>query len=198
MQLDHEYQGFAPDVKPTDVSIFAEILKPLIGMIPMNFETMDDLKDALEKNAAGASFIKLTVDNKSIFCKTGNIPIYSDEHLREIFNIAEKHNLPVSCHNHRKWGFDRITQYPIHSLEHMIGDADLSETDILHMAKHNISIVPTMTIAQSYLLEEAYANRNKARDLHYERYPQTVSDRFYNERNSCAEELPDKRSTTPL
>lgn len=151
-------KGSHPDVKLTDVSIFAEILKPLIGMIPMNFETMDDLKDALEKNAVEASFIKLTVDNKSVFCKTGNITVYSDEHLHEIFNFAEKHNLPVSCHNHRKWGFDRITKYPIHSLEHMIGDADLSETDILRMAKNNISIVPTMTIAQSFLLEEAYVN----------------------------------------
>jgi imidazolonepropionase-like amidohydrolase len=151
-------KGSHPDVKPTDVSIFAEIVKPLIGLIPMNFETMDDLKEALEKNARGASFIKLTVDNKSIFCKTGNIPIYSNEHLRDIFNFAEKNNLPVSCHNHRKWGFDRITRYPINSLEHMIGDAYLSETEIVNMAKRNISIVPTMAIARSFLLDEAYAS----------------------------------------
>lgn len=151
-------KGSHPDVKPTDISMFAEILKPLIGMIPMNFETMEDLKETLEKNARGASFIKLTVDNKSIFCKQGNIPVYRDEHLREIFNFAEKHNLPVSCHNHRKWGFDRITQYPIHSLEHMLGDAYLSDKDILNMVRRNISIVPTMAIAQSFLLEEAYAD----------------------------------------
>jgi imidazolonepropionase-like amidohydrolase len=140
------------------VSIFAEIVKPLIGLIPINFETMDDLKAALKDNVRGASFIKITGDNKSIFCKPGNIPVYSDEHLREIFNFAEKHHLPVACHNHRKWGFDRITRYPIHSLEHMIGDADLSEAEIVHMARQNISIIPTMAIAQSYLLEEAYAN----------------------------------------
>jgi imidazolonepropionase-like amidohydrolase len=151
-------KGSHPDVKPTDVSIFAEIVKPLIGLIPINFETMDDLKAALKDNARGASFIKITGDNKSIFCKPGNIPVYSDEHLREIFNFAEKHHLPVACHNHRKWGFDRITRYPIHSLEHMIGDADLSEAEIVRMARQNISIVPTMAIAQSYLLEEAYAN----------------------------------------
>jgi imidazolonepropionase-like amidohydrolase len=151
-------KGSHPDVKPTDVSIFAEFVKPLIGMIPVNFETMDDLKEALEENARGASLIKLTVDNMSIFCKQGNLPVYSDDHLREIFNFAEKHNLPVSCHHHRKWGFDRITKYPIHSLEHMICDAFLSDKEIINIAKQNISIVPTMTIAQSFLFEEAYAN----------------------------------------
>jgi imidazolonepropionase-like amidohydrolase len=150
-------KGSHPDVKPTDVSIFAEWVKPFIGMIPMNFETMADLKEALEKNAKGASFIKLTVDNKSVFCKRNHIPVYSDEHLREIFAFAEKHNLPVSCHNHRKWGFDRITRYPINSLEHMIGDARLSDAEIMRMVKQKIAIVPTLTVAQSYLLDEAYA-----------------------------------------
>jgi imidazolonepropionase-like amidohydrolase len=150
--------GSHPDVKLTDVTIFAELFKPIIGMIPMNFETMEDLKTAIEENARGASFIKLTVDNKSIFCKPGNIPVYSDEHIREIFAFAEKHNLPVACHNHRKWGFDRMTKYPIHSLEHMIGDAALSDAEVVRMAKQKICIMPTMTVAQSYLLEEAYAD----------------------------------------
>lgn len=149
-------KGSHPDVKPTDVSIFAEIVKPFIGMIPVNFDPADDLKEILAENAKGASLIKLTVDNQSIFCKPGNIPVYSDEHLREIFSFAEKNNLPVSCHHHRKWGFDRITRYPIHSLEHMIGDAVLSDDDIMRLAKQKIAVVPTLTIAQSYLLDEAY------------------------------------------
>ncbi len=149
-------KGSHPDVKPADVSIFAELIKPFIGMIPANFENMEDLKEALAENAKGASFIKLTVDNKSVFCRPGNIPVYSDEHLREIFNFAEKHNLPVSCHNHRKWGFDRITRYPINSLEHMIGDARLSDQEITRLVKQKIAVVPTLTVAQSYLLDEAY------------------------------------------
>lgn len=149
--------GSHPDVKATDISIFAEVVKPLIGMIPVNFKTMDDLKEALEENSRGASFIKLTVDNKSVFCRPGNIPVYSDEHLREIFNYAEKHNLPVCCHHHRKWGFDRIMQYPIYCLEHMIGDAYLSDNEIKDLVRRKIAIVPTLTVAQSFLLDEAYA-----------------------------------------
>jgi len=150
--------GSHPDVKPTDISMFAEAVKPLIGMIPINFKTTDDLREELVENAQGASFIKLTVDNKSVFCKPGNIPVYSDEHLRDIFNFSEKHNLPVCCHHHRKWGFDRITQYPIYCLEHMIGDAVLSDRDIASLVRRKIHVVPTMTIAQSFLLEEAYAD----------------------------------------
>jgi imidazolonepropionase-like amidohydrolase len=148
--------GSHPDVKATDVSIFAGLTKPFIGMIPRNFTSMEDLREALEVNTRGAAFIKLTVDNQSIFCKTGNIPVYSDEHLKTIFDFAERHNLPVACHNHRKWGFDRITRYPIHSLEHMLGDATLTDAEIMHLVEKKIAVVPTMTVAQSYLLDDAY------------------------------------------
>lgn len=150
--------GSHPDVKPTDVSMFAGLAKPFIGMIPWNFTSMDDLRAALEVNTQGAAFIKLTVDNRSVFCKPGNIPVYSDEHLKTIFDFAAKHNLPVACHNHRKWGFERMTRYPIHSLEHMLGDADLSDAEIMRLASQKIAVVPTMAVAQSYLIEEAYAD----------------------------------------
>lgn len=148
--------GSHPDVKPTDVSIFAGLARPFIGMIPFNFDPGDDLQTALDENTRGAAFIKLTVDNRSIFCKPYDIPVYSDAHLKTIFAYAERYNLPVACHNHRKWGFDRMTKYPVHSLEHTIGDAFLTEAEVLNMAKRKIAIVPTLAVAQSYLIEEAY------------------------------------------
>ena len=51
---------------------------------------------------------------------------------------------------------DRITKYPMNSIEHIVSDAFLSDKDIETMIKNNISIVPTMTVGQSYLMEEAY------------------------------------------
>lgn len=149
-------KGSHPDIRPSDVGMFAELMKPFIGTIGLNFETMEDLKQALRENTKGASFIKLTVDNKSIFCRQGTIPAYNDEHLKEIFDCAEKNNLPVACHHHRKWGFDRITRYPIHSLEHMVCDAFISDDEALLMARKKIAVVPTLTIAQSFLIPEAY------------------------------------------
>ncbi len=149
-------KGGHPDINPSDVSIFVKPISAFIGMIPANFKDMDDLKETLVKNAEEASFIKLTVDNKSIFCRQGNIPVYSDDHLSEIFAYADKKGLPVACHHHRKWGFDRMLKYPVHSLEHIVSDAYIPDKQIIEMADKNIVIVPTMAVGQSFLIDEAY------------------------------------------
>ena len=47
-------------------------------------------------------------------------------------------------------------EYPFHSIEHMPTDAILTDDDILKMAKRNVAIVPTMTVGQSFLMEEAF------------------------------------------
>jgi imidazolonepropionase-like amidohydrolase len=117
---------------------------------------MKELRDALVENSANASLIKLTVDNRSVFCGKGEIPAYSDEHWATVMNYAEKKNLPVACHCHLKWGFDRATKYPIHSLEHIVTDAALSDSEIDMLVKKKISVIPTMTVGQSYMMEEAY------------------------------------------
>ena len=70
--------------------------------------------------------------------------------------MPTKKGLPVSGHHQFKYGFDRAMEYPFHSIEHMPSDAVLSDEDILKMAKRNVAIVPTMTVGQSYLMEEAF------------------------------------------
>jgi imidazolonepropionase-like amidohydrolase len=148
--------GGHPDIKPTDITIFADLAKPFMGMLQANFKNDEELKEALEENTRDASFIKLTMDNLSIFPGKGEIPVYSDEQLKMIFDYAEKKGLPVSCHNHRKWGYDRAMKYPFNSIEHTIGDAYHSDDEVGLMVKKNVSIVPTLTIAQCFLIEDAY------------------------------------------
>ncbi len=148
--------GGHPDIKPTDITIFADLAKPFIGMLQANFKNDKELKEALEENTRDASFIKLTMDNLSIFAGKGEIPVYSDGQLKMIFDYADKKGLPVSCHNHRKWGYDRAMKYPFNSIEHMVGDAYLSDDEVELMVKKNVSIVPTLTIAQCFLIEDAY------------------------------------------
>ena len=148
--------GGHPDIKPTDITMFADLAKPFMGSLQANFKNNDELMKDLDENTTDASFIKLTMDNKSIFPKKGNIPVYTDEQLKMIFDYAEKKSLPVSCHNHRKWGYDRAMQYPFNSIEHTIGDAYLTDDEAGLMAKRNVSIVPTLTIAQCFLIEDAY------------------------------------------
>lgn len=149
-------KGGHPDIPPTDAHPLADLVALFTGMVMTNFRDLDELKRILPKTTRGASFIKLTMDNRSVFCKKDPIPVYSDGMLDHIFNFAGEKGLPVSCHVHRKYGFDRALAYPVHSLEHIVSDAYLDDRDIELMVKKNVSIVPTMTIGLSYMMEEAH------------------------------------------
>ncbi len=150
-------KGSHPEVPPSDVNVFAVPASWFIGMVMNNFDDSNEMQKCLRKNAEGASFIKLTMDNKSVFCKQNdNIPVYTDDQLRLIFKFADDKQLPVAVHHHFKFGFDRALNYPIHSLEHIVSDTVLSDEDILKMKDKNVSIVPTATVGQSFLMEEAF------------------------------------------
>ena len=146
-----------PDIDPADIGIFAELVVAFIGNPSMWFKDLPDLEEKMSRNiAGGASFIKLTMDNKSVFCGKGDIPVYTDEQLKVITEFAQKHNMPTAGHIHTKYGFDRALQYGINSMEHSIADAELADKEISQMAKKNIAIVPTMAIAQMLAAPEAY------------------------------------------
>ncbi|MBN1472717.1 MAG: amidohydrolase family protein [Syntrophaceae bacterium] len=149
--------GSHPEIPPSDVNIFAKPASLFIGMIMNNFRNTKEMKECLEENAKGASFIKLTMDNQTLFCKKKKeIPVYTKEQLDTIFQFAEKKGLPVSGHHQFKYGFDRAMEYPFNSIEHIVTDTILSDDDIMKMAKKDIAIVPTMATGQSFLMEEAF------------------------------------------
>lgn len=149
--------GSHPDINPSDISILAGPATLFTGDITVSFRTTAELREKMRENAErGASFIKLTVDNRSLICGRREIPMYTREHLREIFNFAERRNLPVSCHNHMKYGFDRIIEYPIHSLEHTIFDDYMSDEDVMKMRQKNVSIIPTFIVAQCLGFDEVF------------------------------------------
>ncbi len=149
--------GGHPDIDPADVSIFSGIILPITGNSNLWFKDTPELKEKMKLNAAGGvSFIKLTMDKKSVLCGRGEIPVYTDEHLRVITEFAQEHNLTTAGHIHSKYGFNRALQYGINSMEHAIADAELTDKEVMEMAKKNIAIVPTVIIAQVMAAEEAY------------------------------------------
>lgn len=150
-------RGGHPDVDPSDISIFSGITMAFTGNPNLWFADTTELQGKIKQNAAnGASFIKLTMDKKSLMCGKGDIPAYSDEHLQAILEFAQKNNMPTAGHIHTKFGFDRALQYGINSMEHSITDAILTDGEVEEMAKKHIAIVPTMIIAQMLSCEEAY------------------------------------------
>lgn len=150
-------KGSHPDIDPSDVSIFSRPTMAFTGNPNLWFKDMHDLEEKMKRNVAnGAHFIKLTMDNTSVMCGKGDIPTYTDEHLKVICGFAQKNNLPTAGHIHTKFGFDRALQFGINSMEHAIADAALTDKDVTEMAKKDIAIVPTLIIAQMYSAEEAY------------------------------------------
>ena len=100
--------GSHPEIPPSDVNIFAKAASLFIGLIMNNFRDTEEMKKDLETNAKGASLVKLTIDNQTLFCKKKkDIPVYTKEQLDIIFSFAEKRGLPVSAHSQFKFGFDR-------------------------------------------------------------------------------------------
>jgi len=144
-------KGGHPEVNPTDINYFANAAKPFIGIPTVNFASTKELKSALQSNTQQASFIKLTVDSISAFCKANlKISEYTDEHLKLIFECAENKSLPVVCHNMDKSGFDRMMDYPIHSLEHIVTDTYLTDKEVSDFAKKRVAVVPTLAVGQSF------------------------------------------------
>jgi imidazolonepropionase-like amidohydrolase len=149
--------GGHPDIDPANISIFAPLVMAFTGRPNLWFKDTAELTEKMSQNSAGgASFIKLTMDNKSLLCGKGEIPVYTARHLKVIFDYAQKNNLATAGHIHTKFGFDRAVEYGIGSMEHTIADAVLSDKEITAMAKKKIAIVPTMVIAQMLAAPEAY------------------------------------------
>ncbi len=149
--------GSHPDIDPADVSIFSGLALAVTGNPSLWFKDTRELKDRMKENSTGGvSFIKLTMDKRSVMCGRGEIPVYSDEHLRTIKEFSEMQNLPTAGHVHTRFGFDRALHYGLNSIEHSIGDAFVTDQDALVMAQKSIAIVPTLMIAQMYAAPEAY------------------------------------------
>jgi len=150
------YRGH-PDIDPGDVSPFSGLALAFAGDPNLWFKDTRDLEERMAENCAGgASFIKLTMDRASVMCGRGQIPAYSDEHLRIITAFAKRRHLRTAAHVHTKFGFDRVLKYGIDTIEHSLGDAELTDEEVQEMVQKNIAIVPTLMIAQMYAAPEAY------------------------------------------
>lgn len=150
-------RGGHPDIDPSDISMFSAVALAFTGNPSCWFKDIPDLERKLRQNSeSGASFIKLTMDDRSLLCGKGAIPVYSDEQLDIIFSYARKNTLPVAGHIHTKFGFDRALRHGIGSMEHTLADALLTDREIAQLAARKIAVVPTMIIAQMLAAEEAF------------------------------------------
>ncbi|MBI5845105.1 MAG: amidohydrolase family protein [Deltaproteobacteria bacterium] len=148
--------GGHPDVPAKAINIFAGPASLVMGKFKTDYESRGHLEKVLEQNAKNASFIKITIDEKSIFCGKAAIPAYTDRDLKRIFDYADKSGLGVACHCMSRKGMRRLFDYPLHSLEHVVSDELFEDSDVETILKKGISVVPTASLGNTYLMEEAY------------------------------------------
>jgi imidazolonepropionase-like amidohydrolase len=151
--------GGHPDVKPTDISVFGPVSEALTGRMNLAFTSHKELLRLLAENLEdGASFVKLTMDDRSLICGRGAIPVYTDDDLKAVFDFAEKKGVPVAMHSLMRFGMRRALQYPVHSMEHCTGDGFLADEDIAAMARKKVAIVPTLQIGPNFAFREKFGD----------------------------------------
>ncbi|MEW5734279.1 MAG: amidohydrolase family protein [Thermodesulfobacteriota bacterium] len=148
--------GGHPDVPDRAINIFAGPASLVMGRFKTDFAGSGNLEDILCRNTRQASFIKITIDEKSIFCGNGIIPAYTDRHLARIFDYADRAGLGVACHCMTRRGMRRLLSYPLHTLEHVVSDEPLTDADVRSVRQRGIAVVPTASLGNTYLMEEAY------------------------------------------
>ncbi|MFH2100113.1 MAG: amidohydrolase family protein, partial [Pseudomonadota bacterium] len=72
------------------------------------------------------------------------------------FSLADAKGLPVAAHALTSWGFNRVTRFPVHSLEHMVADRELTDEQARRVGDLKAFVVPTLHLAMTCLVEEAY------------------------------------------
>lgn len=148
--------GGHPDVPDRAINVFAGPASLVMGRFKTDFACSRNLEEVLRRNTRSASFIKITIDEKSIFCGNGAIPAYTDKHLKRIFDYADRAGLGVACHCMTRQGMRRLLSYPLHSLEHVVSDELLTDADVAAIRRKGIAVVPTASLGNTYLMEEAY------------------------------------------
>ncbi len=150
--------GGHPDIPYDDVTPLADFAMSLfLGYITSNFKNMMDLEKKIVHNMEhGASFIKLTVDNKSAIYGKNATPVYTDEQLKYIFDYAGKKQCAVAAHNLTRGGFERMLGWPLDSYEHIVADEVLSDEAIMKMAKKGTTVIPPLSVWQCNMWEEAF------------------------------------------
>ncbi len=128
------------------------------GKLSTKVTGMNDLREKIRANIKNAGLIKVSsMDMKPLVAgKKIELPVFSDEELKYIFDYAQKNNLPVALHNMTLQAFKRALQYPFRSLEHVVCDGYISDADINTMGKKNMAIIPTVVLGNLYACTSSF------------------------------------------
>lgn len=106
-------------------------------------ESVDHVKQVADK---GGDFIKIAFDHRSLLYGRDRLDVLSDKQVDAIKNEATKLGMPVAAHHLFSKGLDRGLQFGIDSMEHVMGDAKISDEQIRNILDTKTPLVPTLTV----------------------------------------------------
>ena len=148
------------EIDESDLHPLGPFFMTVMGAGDLSTKTtgMDDLKEKIRENIKDAGLIKVSsMDRRSLIAgKTGELPAFTDEELKYVFDYAEKNNLPVAIHDMTSDAFRRALNFPFNSFEHVVYDDYISDSELNTMKKKNMSIVPTAILCNLYATEGVF------------------------------------------
>lgn len=104
----------------------------------------------------GIDFIKIGYSRKNFDEELSQIPVFSDEKLKIIFETAIKYNKKVAVHIAWLEDLKNIINYPLTSIEHLVHDGILDDETIIKIKEAGFYNVPTMKLIKNFVNFEMF------------------------------------------
>ncbi len=97
----------------------------------------------------GARFIKLFLDDRSLFYGNAPLPVIDDESMKAILEEAHRLGRRVAAHQTQLEGFRRAVRLGIDDFEHLPVDGDLTGSDVKSFMKGDHHVTPTASVSMN-------------------------------------------------
>ena len=113
----------APGGYPSDYLKMPPFLEEKWGPFVRQVRTPQEARDAVKRNVEwGCSFIKIALDDHTLFVGQKQLPVLEDEVLAALVDEAHDHGLKVSAHHRFRNGLVRCTRFGLDGMEHISAD----------------------------------------------------------------------------
>jgi imidazolonepropionase-like amidohydrolase len=137
----------APGGYPSDYLKLPPFLEAKWGPFVRQVKTPQEARDAVKSSVEwGSNFIKIALDDHTLFVGQKELPVLEDEVLRALVDEAHDQGLKVSAHHRFRRGFVRGTQFGLDGMEHLSGDEVLEDAEVEAFVSDGRYIIPTVQV----------------------------------------------------
>ena len=120
--------------------------RAILGSPSLFAHTPGEARDHVKRfHDLGADHIKIAFDHLSNIYGHGPLNVLSDAQMEAIRSETERLGLPLAAHHMYVGGLDRGLKFGIDSMEHVAGDAALTDRQIQKVVDTKTPLIPTLT-----------------------------------------------------